>query len=68
MVFFKSSTDFFGPQADAQRCNLMQMGGAPAVHLIPGCRENLVKGINALALAIVKAQGSVCVATKKWID
>lgn len=59
MIFFKSSTDFFGPAADALQCNLMQMGGAPVVHLIPGCAENLVKGIHALALEIVKAQGSV---------
>lgn len=59
MIFFKSSTDFFGPTADALQCNLMQMGGAPVVHLIPGCGESLVKGIHALALEIAKTQGSV---------
>lgn len=50
MIFFKPSTDFFGPAADQLRCQIML--DTPVVHLIPNCGERVVEAINNLAIAI----------------
>lgn len=54
MFYLKPTTDFFGPEADSLRCQVML--DTPVVHLIPDCGERVVKAINKLAIAIKEAK------------